>query len=170
MHKTLLAGASALALSLALAAPAAAQAVDLPDLNGEELTIFGPWVGGVEIESFTAVVDAFNERTGANAEYVGSDSLEQQIVIDAQAGSAPEVTFFPQPGLAANMASQGFLSPLPEGSGDWILNNYAAGESWVDLGTYANETGEEELYGFFYNVNLKSLVWYVPDNLSLIHI
>ena len=36
MHKTLLAGASALALSLALAAPAAAQAVDLPDLNGEE--------------------------------------------------------------------------------------------------------------------------------------
>jgi alpha-glucoside transport system substrate-binding protein len=167
MHnKTLLAGISAAALAFALAAPASAQSVDLPDLNGEEFTVFGPWVGGVEIESFSAVVAAFNERTGANAEYVGSDSLEQQIVIDAQAGSAPHVTFFPQPGLAANMASQGFLSPLPEGSQEWILNNYAAGESWVDLGTYADENGADQLYGFFYNVNLKSLVWYVPDNFA----
>lgn len=165
MHKTLLAGASALALSLALAAPAAAQ-VELPDLAGESFTVFGPWVGGIEVESFNAVVAAFNERTGANAEYVGSDSLEQQIVIDAQAGSAPEVTFFPQPGLAANMASQGFLTPLPEGTREWVLENYSAGESWVDLGTYANEAGEEDLYGFFYNINLKSLVWYVPDNFA----
>ncbi|WP_196259474.1 ABC transporter substrate-binding protein [Pelagibacterium limicola] len=164
MHKTLLAGASALVLSLALAAPASAQAVELPDLSGQSLTVFGPWVGGAEIAAISAVIAEFNEQTGANAEYVGSDSLEQQIVIDAQAGSAPEVTFFPQPGLAANMASQGFLTPLPEGSDQWILDNYAAGQSWVDLGTYADANGEDQLYGFFYNVNLKSLVWYVPDN------
>ncbi|WP_127144820.1 ABC transporter substrate-binding protein [Pelagibacterium montanilacus] len=166
MHKTLLAGISAAAFALALTSAGTAQDVELPDLAGESFTVFGPWVGGVEIESFQAVVDDFNEKTGANAEYVGSDSLEQQIVIDAQAGSAPEVTFFPQPGLAANMAQQGFLTPLPEGSEEWVLENYAAGQSWVDLGTYANESGEDELYGFFYNVNLKSLVWYVPDNFA----
>jgi len=164
MHKrVLMAGASAMALVLTAGA-VSAQDMELPDLGGEDLTIFGPWVGGAEIEAIEAVVADFNEKTGANAEYVGSDSLEQQIVIDAQAGSAPEVTFFPQPGLAANMASQGFLTPLPDGTEQWVLDNYAAGQSWVDLGTYANESGEENLYGFFYNVNLKSLVWYLPDN------
>ena len=164
MHKYLLAGVSAAVLLLSAGGSAFAQ--DLPDLSGQQGTIFGPWVGGSEIEAIEAVIADFNEKTGANAEYVGSDSLEQQIVIDLQAGSPPEITFFPQPGLAANVASQGFLTPLPEGTGDWLLDNYAAGQSWVDLGTYANDSGEDNLYGFFYNVNLKSLVWYVPDNFA----
>jgi hypothetical protein len=38
----------------------------------------------------------------------GSDSFEQQIVIDAEAGSAPNIAVFPQPGLAADMAARGF--------------------------------------------------------------
>jgi alpha-glucoside transport system substrate-binding protein len=71
---------------------------------------------------------------------------------------------FPQPGLAADMASRGFLTPLEDGTADWIRENYAAGQSWVDLGTYADENGEDELYGFFYKVDVKSLVWYVPEN------
>jgi alpha-glucoside transport system substrate-binding protein len=41
-----------------------------------------------------------------------SDSFEQQIVIDAEAGSAPNIAVFPQPGLAADMAARGFLTPL----------------------------------------------------------
>jgi alpha-glucoside transport system substrate-binding protein len=32
------------------------------------------------------------------------------------------------------------------------------------LGTFANKDGDSELYGFFYKVDLKSLVWYVPEN------
>ena len=96
--------------------------------------------------------------------YVGSDSFEQQIVVDAEAGSAPNIAVFPQPGLAADMASRGFLTPLADGTGDWIRNNYAAGQSWVDLGTYADENGDDQLFGFFYKVDVKSLVWYVPEN------
>lgn len=133
------------------------------DLSGQALAIFGPWLAS-EADSFAGLVAFFNEATGANATYVGSDSLEQQIVIDAEAGSAPDITFFPQPGLAANMASRGFLRPLPEGTGDWVKENYAAGESWVNLGTYAGAEGADNLYGFFFNVNVKSLVWYVPEN------
>ncbi|WP_425090189.1 ABC transporter substrate-binding protein [Tropicimonas sp. S265A] len=133
------------------------------DLSGQSLAIFGPWLAG-EADAFTALVNYFNEATGAQATYVGSDSLEQQIVIDAEAGSAPDLTVFPQPGLAATMAGRGFLTPLPDGSADWIRDNYAAGQSWIDLGTYANEGGADELYGFFFNVNVKSLVWYIPEN------
>ena len=92
------------------------------------------------------------------------DSFEQQIVIDAEAGSAPNISVFPQPGLAANLASKGQLAPLPAGMDTFVSENFAAGPSWVNLGTYANEKGEDAFYGLFFNVNVKSLVWYVPDN------
>jgi alpha-glucoside transport system substrate-binding protein len=94
----------------------------------------------------------------------GSDSFEQQIVVDAEAGSAPNIAVFPQPGLASDMASRGFLSPMPT---DRRVDpeNYAAGESWVDLGTFADDGGNDNLYGFFYKVDVKSLVWYVPGKL-----
>ena len=133
------------------------------DFSGAQVTIFGPWLGG-EAEAFQHLVDFFNEATGADARYVGSDSLEQQILIDAEAGSSPNLTVFPQPGLAANMASRGFLSPLPEGTAAWMVENFAAGQSWVDLGTYAGQDGSEDLYGFIFNANVKSLVWYIPEN------
>jgi len=133
------------------------------DLTGQQITVFGPWLAGeaVSVENMLAY---FAEATGADVRYTGSDSLEQQIVIDAEAGSAPNLTAFPQPGLAAGMAARGFLSPLPEGTGNWLKENYAAGQSWLDLGTYADKGGVDQLYGFFFNVNVKSLVWYIPEN------
>jgi len=85
-------------------------------------------------------------------------------MVDAEAGSAPNIAVFPQPGLAADMAARGFLTPLPDGTADWVRENYAAGQSWVDLGTYKGPDGTDALYGFFYKIDLKSLVWYVPEN------
>ncbi|QDC09811.1 carbohydrate ABC transporter substrate-binding protein [Oceanicola sp. D3] len=129
----------------------------------EQITVAGPWIGADE-EHVQAVLAAFAEASGHDVRYTGSDSFEQQIVIDAEAGSAPNVAVFPQPGLAAVMAERGFLTPLADGTGDWIKENYAAGQSWVDLGTYAGPDGNDALYGFFYKVDLKSLVWYIPEN------
>lgn len=133
------------------------------DLKGETITISGPWLGPDKalIES---VIAYFEEATGADVQYAGSDSFETQIVIDVQAGSAPNIAIFPQPGLAADLASKGFLTPLKGDWKSWIKDNYAAGSSWVDLGTFENKQGKEDLYGFFYKVDLKSLVWYVPEN------
>ena len=139
------------------------EALKATQLNGEEVTVFGPWLGPDQ-ENVEAVLAYFAEATGADVKYVGSDSFEQQIVIDAEAGSAPNIAVFPQPGLAADMARRGFLSPLPEGTAEWVKENYAAGQSWVDLGTYAGKDGTENLYGFFYKVDVKSLVWYIPEN------
>ena len=118
------------------------------DYSGETLTIFGPWLAG-EGDAFQGLVNYFNEATGANGTYTGSDSLEQQIVIDAEAGSAPNLTVFPQPGLASNMASRGFLTPLSDGTANWIRENFAAGQSWVDLGTYKDADGADNLYGCY---------------------
>ncbi len=134
-----------------------------PDLSGQSVTVFGPWLSP-EDEIFSSMIAYFEEATGADVTYTGSDGFEQQIVIDAEAGSPPNIAVFPQPGLAANLASQGLLAPLGDEAAAWVGENYAAGSSWVDLGTYANAEGNDEFYGFFYNVNVKSLVWYVPEN------
>lgn len=155
MKKTLLTGAATLALLTG--------ALQAQDLSGQQLTIAGPWIGADQ-EMVEKVLAVFEEKTGADVRYVGSDSFEQQIMIDAEAGSAPNIAVFPQPGLAADMARRGFLTALPEGTESWVLENYAAGQSWVDLGTYAGPDGDDALYGFFYKVDLKSLVWYVPEN------
>ncbi|MXU64181.1 ABC transporter substrate-binding protein [Oceanomicrobium pacificus] len=150
MKQTLMIGAASLALSAGGA-------------FAEEITVFGPWLGPDQ-ENVETVLQGFAEATGHEVSYVGSDSFEQQILVDIEAGSAPNVAVFPQPGLAADLASRGFLTPLKDGTGDWIRENYAAGQSWVDLGTYAGSDGADNLYGFFYKVDVKSLVWYVPEN------
>jgi alpha-glucoside transport system substrate-binding protein len=135
---------------------------DAHDLTGQTLTITGPWTG-LDAQNVTQVLTYFTEATGATVNYSGSDSFEQDIVIAAQAGSPPNIAVFPQPGLAEDMAARGFLTPLDEESADWLRENYAAGESWVDLATFEGQDGDEALYGFFYKIDVKSLVWYSPE-------
>ncbi|WP_421726606.1 ABC transporter substrate-binding protein [Bauldia sp.] len=133
------------------------------DLSGQTLTIFGPWLGPDKdlVESMLAY---FETATGADIQYAGSDSFETQIVIDTQAGSPPNIAVFPQPGLAADLASKDDLVELSDETEAWLEANYAAGESWVDLSSYADENGDVELFAFPYKADLKSMVWYVPEN------
>ena len=85
-----------------------------PDLSGQTVTISGPWLTP-EDDIFRSVLAYFTEATGAEAIYTGSDGFEQQIVIDAEAGAAPNIAVFPQPGLARDMAAT--KSSTPSGSG-----------------------------------------------------
>lgn len=137
--------------------------IDIQIAVAEQVTVFGPWLGPDQ-ENVERVLDAFAKESGHDVRYVGSDSFEQQIVVDAEAGSSPNVAVFPQPGLAAGMAKRGFLTPLPTDTAAWVRKNYAAGDSWVDLGTYADKNGKKQLFGFYYKVDVKSLVWYSPEN------
>ncbi|MDX3926350.1 MAG: ABC transporter substrate-binding protein [Shinella sp.] len=133
------------------------------DLKGQTLTIFGPWRGEDQALA-ESVLDYFREATGANVRYSSSENYEQQIVIDTQAGSPPDIAILPQPGLIADLASKGHLTPLGDETKSWLLENYAAGQSWVDLSTYKGQDGTEALYAFPYKIDVKSLVWYVPEN------
>lgn len=132
-------------------------------LNGEQITIFGPWLGPDQV-LVESVLAYFAAATGADVRYTGSDSFEQQIVVDLEAGSAPNIAIFPQPGLASDMAKRGFLTDLGAENASWLKDNYAAGQSWVDLGTYAGQDGNTAFYGFPFKTDLKSLVWYSPEN------
>ena len=131
------------------------------DLDGETVSISGPWTGR-DAEMVENVLAYFKEATGAEVNYSGSDSFEQDIVISAEAGSSPNIAVFPQPGLASDMAERGHLEPLGDDFADWVHDNYAAGEAWAELATYEGPDGED-IFGLFYKVDVKSLVWYSPD-------
>ncbi|ESY93559.1 ABC transporter substrate-binding protein [Mesorhizobium sp. LNHC229A00] len=133
------------------------------DLKGETLTIFGPWRG--EDETLVrSVLDYFSEATGAEVKYSSSENYEQQIVIDTQAGSPPNIAVLPQPGLIQDLASKGVLTPLGDDVAAWVKENYAAGDSWAKLGTYNGKDGKPGFYAFPYKIDVKGLVWYSPDN------
>ena len=165
----------------ALAAPAGAQELIFPigegpfswdayqafadahDFSGEAITVTGPTTGE-DARRLENIFAYFEEATGAEVRYSGSDSFEQDIVIATQAGTPPDVANFPQPGLAQDLARQGVLIDLGDDLAQWMEENYAAGESWADLATFPGPDGEEGTWGIFFGTDVKSLVWYVPEN------
>lgn len=170
----------AAALALAFATPATAELAFKPgedarfnwanfeelkkvDLKGETLTIFGPWRGDDE-KLVQSILDYFREATGADVKYSSSENYEQQIVIDTEAGSPPNIAILPQPGLLADLAAKGRLVPLADADAAFIKDNYGAGPSWVALGTYKDKDGASKFFAFPYKADVKSLVWYVPEN------
>ncbi|NGN42778.1 carbohydrate ABC transporter substrate-binding protein [Mesorhizobium sp. CGMCC 1.15528] len=133
------------------------------DLKGQTLSIFGPWRG--EDEALVrSVLEYFSEATGVDLKYSSSENYEQQIVIDTQAGSPPDIAILPQPGLIQDLASKGLLTPLGDETAAWVKDNYGAGQSWVDLGTFKDKDGKAGYFAFPYKADVKSLVWYSPDN------
>nr|MCU0832256.1 ABC transporter substrate-binding protein [Rhizobiaceae bacterium] len=135
------------------------------NLDGQTIKIFGPWRGEDQalVESVLAY---FTAASGVKVEYSSSENYEQQIVIDTQAGSPPDIAILPQPGLIADLAAKGLVTPLGDETKAWMEENYAAGPSWVGLGTYKGADGNQTFYAFPYKVDVKSLVWYSPDNFA----
>jgi alpha-glucoside transport system substrate-binding protein len=135
---------------------------DAHDFPGEVLTITGAGTGN-DAARQEAVFAYFTEATGAEVRYSGSESFEQDIVIAVQAGTPPDIAIFPQPGLATDLAARGGLTPLGAELRDWVVENYAAGESWADMATFPGPDGVEDIFGIFFGKDVKSLVWYVPE-------
>ncbi|MEO5807814.1 ABC transporter substrate-binding protein [Devosia sp.] len=141
-------------------------AADHTDLKGQTLTIWGPWREGGDQEMFQSVLAYFEDATGVTVKYGSSENYEQQAQIDAAAGSSANVTILPQPGLLADMASKGYLTPLSDALKARVEAENAAGASFVSLGTYNDKAGKAEFYAVPYKSDLKSLVWYSPDNFT----
>ncbi len=133
------------------------------DLKGETLTIFGPWRGDDEAH-VQVVLEYFRQATGADVKYSSSENYEQQAVIDTEGGNPSNITILPQPGLLADLAAKGRLVPLTDDDAKFVTDNYGAGASWVALGSYKGKDGASSFYAFPYKADLKSLVWYVPEN------
>jgi alpha-glucoside transport system substrate-binding protein len=169
MRKTLVAGVSALALVFNTMPLAIAQDLAFPigeggfswgslqefadthqGLDGETLTIWSPWNNEGDATQWESVWRYFEWATGVRVEAGSSPNYEEQARIDIAAGSPSNILILPQPGLLADFAAQGALTPLPDETTGWISANYAAGESWAALGQFPGPDGEVHQYGLPY--------------------
>ncbi len=111
---------------------------------------------GTDGEAIQNVIDeGVNANADYTATYTGSDSFEQNIVIQIRGGTPPDLGFYPQPGAVVEQAEQGNLVAL-EDMGFEIADLEARfGKYLISLGEF-----DGKHYGMPDTVNFKSAVWY----------
>ena len=104
-----------------------------PDVSGETVVIFSAAGEEQAVVLEKNFVD-FEERTGIDVVIERSGDFETLAVVRSEAGDPYDILNFPQPGLMADMARDGFLVDLGEFlDDDYMLEQYS--QSWIDLGT-----------------------------------
>jgi len=118
--------------------------------------------GGTEQEAFEAVLAAFTEETGIEAEYEANRTdYETVLRTRIQGGNPPDVAIIPGIGNVRSLARDGSLIPMSElgiAQSD-IEGNYAPGI--LDVGVV-----DDELYGIMVKLNSKSTIFYSPERFA----
>jgi alpha-glucoside transport system substrate-binding protein len=123
--------------------------------SGTTVTVDGAFEGndpdGVK---FDQSMNAFEEATGIRVTYIGNKEFEGSISIRVDAGDAPDIVDFPQPGLFAGFVRSGDIVPVTDFiSDEWLSQQYNPG--WREFNTV---DGVEA--GVMHRYSGKSLVWY----------
>jgi len=119
------------------------------------VTVLGVW-GGNELSAFQEAVFPFTEETGIGMAFEGTRDLAAVLTTRVEAGNPPDLAILPNPGQMRELAEAGKLVPIDTFMDmDALKKNYA--QAWLDLASY-----DGKLYGIFYKVANKSLVWYNP--------
>ena len=130
---------------------------DVPEGDGE-IVVTSLW-GGAEEEAFQAVLDAFTEETGIEAEYEANRTDYATVLrTRISGGNPPDVAIIPGIGTLRSLARDGSLIPMSElgiAQSD-IEGNYAPGI--LDVGVV-----DDELYGIMVKLNSKATIFYSPD-------
>ena len=107
------------------------------DYSGQHLSLATRWTGSGELIK-NNMLAYFAEATGATVSHVGSQTFKQDVVVAAEGGTSANITGIQLPGLGADLAKRGFFTPLCSDMADceladWVRDNYASGQAWVDL-------------------------------------
>ncbi|WP_309049782.1 extracellular solute-binding protein, partial [Streptomyces sp.] len=108
-----------------------------------------------EADLFEEAWADFADCTGIDVRYEGDGEFEARIQLRVDGGAAPDVAFFPQPGLLERFARAGKLKPVSAGVAALAKEGWSA-----DWNSYATVKGI--LYGTPLVANVKSFVWYSP--------
>ncbi len=146
----------ALTIATAIALAATACTPEATEEIGSEsiVRVFGNH-RGADAAAFRAVLDEFTRQTGIETSYVGTAAFASRIRERVSDGDPPDVALFPQPAVLGEMARSGFLvapgdevvTAVEQGYADWA----------IDLATI-----DGEIYGPWFRLSVKSLVWYPP--------
>ena len=124
---------------------------------GTTVVVDGPFTDIDEV-LFNESMAAFEEATGIDVNYIGSKEFEGSISIRVDAGDAPDIADFPQPGLLANFVRSGdIVDPTTFISDEWLTQQY--NQSWLDMSEIGGQSA-----GVWHRFNGKSLVWYPVDD------
>lgn len=119
------------------------------------VTVLGVIVGEQQ-EKFEEALQPFEEETGIDVIYEGTDSFATLLPVRVESGDAPDIAMFPQPGLMASFAEAGQMVPVTEFIDEATLGE-AYPDTWLSLATV-----DDSVYGIWYRASVKSLVWYNP--------
>lgn len=119
------------------------------------VTVLGVVVGEQQ-EKLEQALAPFEEETGIEVIYEGTDAFATLLPVRVESGDAPDLAMFPQPGLLSDFARAGQLVALGEFM-DTSTLRAAYPDTWIELGSV-----DDEAYGIWYRASVKSLVWYSP--------
>ncbi|MBK6710214.1 MAG: carbohydrate ABC transporter substrate-binding protein [Chloroflexi bacterium] len=123
------------------------------EFTGTVVTVDGPFADA-DVIRFDKSMVAFEEATGIDVQYIGGKEFEASISVRVDAGDAPDIADFPQPGLLAGFVGQGkVVDPSSYIPAEWLSQQY--NQSWLDM---AQMNGQSA--GVWHRFNGKSLVWY----------
>lgn len=120
------------------------------------VTVLGA-ISGEQQAQLEAALEPFEEKTGIEVIYEGTDAFTTLLPVRIDSNDAPDVAMFPQPGLMRSLAEEGALVPLDNVLSREELAQYYP-ESWIELSEV-----DSQVYGIWYRAAVKSLVWYVPE-------
>ena len=84
---------------------------DLPGISGKSVSGYGSIDRRPRPRSYGTSWKDFEACTGVTVNYQGDKNFEQQIVIKAKSGNAPNIAIVPQPGLLATLVATGKVVP-----------------------------------------------------------
>jgi alpha-glucoside transport system substrate-binding protein len=130
------------------------QEATVQELAGTTVTIFGPWETADQ-KLFEEAMQPFEDRTGINIVYASvEDNFEGYIAARVADGNPPDIAQFPAPGLLADLTRQGKVIDLRSFlDDDYLRQQYS--NALLEMVTV-----DGKVSGAWYNVHLKSLVWY----------
>lgn len=124
------------------------------DLSGTSFTILGQWTGA-EQKAFQAVIDKFDQETGAKGQYTAAAGGNEAGVLATKVngGTPPDIAMLALPGAIQQYAKAGKAQPLGAPVASAVSANYAS--EWKQLGSVGGK-----LYGVPFDASNKSTVWY----------
>lgn len=131
---------------------------DYGTFDGDSVELYAT-IAGVEADQLVESLAEFEDCTGINVEYVGSQEFETQINVRVEGGSPPDLAVFPQPGLLARIADTGAVVPAPEAV-EANVDEYWS-ESWKQYGTVG-----DTFYAAPLMASVKGWVWYSPTEFA----
>lgn len=127
------------------------------EFTGTTVTVDGPFADADKVR-FDKSMEAFAAATGITVQYIGGKEFEGSISIRVDAGDAPDIADFPQPGLLASFVAKGkVVDPTTFIPAEWLKQQY--NQSWLDMGMMEGPSGPQGT-GVWHRFNAKSLVWY----------